>query len=59
MSHHEFNVIIGGSGTLGSAVLRLLISRGEAGLIATYRNAEPPLDIRRGGYRTYDVLGRR
>lgn len=46
MSQHECNVVIGGSGALGSEFLRLLSVRGNAGLIATYRNSEPPQDLR-------------
>jgi 3-oxoacyl-[acyl-carrier protein] reductase len=46
MSEHESNVVIGGSGALGSEFLRLLSARCNARLIATYRNSTPPQDLR-------------
>lgn len=46
MSWREFDVVVGGSGALGSAVLTLLSERADAELIATYRSADPPNELR-------------
>jgi NAD(P)-dependent dehydrogenase (short-subunit alcohol dehydrogenase family) len=46
MSQRKFNVVVGGSGALGRTVLVLLSQRTDAELIATFRNSDPPEELK-------------